>query len=148
MAFLIQGCATPPPSRAEVEAAQRDAAEKRDAERGIFVFALRIVQIVDTGNMLAEWNDTGNVIWVHGYPTSGLVDGDRLNAAVRGTVRVKLIGTRQYESSAGKRTVRLFQYLPLSASDPAPILTPFTSDDDSAPAGATTQPKNLPKSGG
>lgn len=75
---------------------------------------VRIIQIIDQRNAVAalEWNhafiaeirrDTSNKadIWMTDYDTAGKVDGRRES------MLVEVVGTKQYESTGGMRTVLL-----------------------------------------
>jgi hypothetical protein len=72
----------------------------------IFWYKYRIVQIIDKDNMLGDPNMHGKISWLSGWDTTGYVDDDHTPL-----IKVKLAGTRQYESAFGTRTVEVYQYI-------------------------------------
>jgi hypothetical protein len=87
-------------------ASQTDAKRQNDIEKGILWFRYRIVQVIDKENMLGDANAGGRISWLSGWNTTSSVDGDETPL-----MRVKLIGTRRYDSASGSRTVNVYQYV-------------------------------------
>lgn len=99
---------------------------RRDKAQGVEWFHCRVVQIVDDENMLAlatpDWDyadpfragtvtnlappESEHLIWIQGFLTAGYADGYATPA-----IKLRMTGTKRYESTNGVRTVEIHQFV-------------------------------------
>jgi hypothetical protein len=89
----------------------------RTGQKGYLeTWQLAVRQVIGEKDLLIGFDDfSGEPLWLTGYPSKGLVDGD----TIRLIGLIEVAGTKSFETVAGsKKTVRLIRFVEPEEADP------------------------------